>query len=116
MKLKKNLLGATAALVGLSTVITNPGHARQVLNETGYCQFDKAGKPALRMTCNVFSAGNMMRVEWADGAIDKYDIVGLSGNTAKLKDGQGATWWAELKTGAIRLVHEFGDRQVSVRL
>ena len=114
MKFKTKFLGAAVALVGLSATLANPVPARQVMNETANCRFDKAGKPTLQMTCNVFSAGNMIRIKWADGAIDKYDIVGFSGNTATLKDGLGATWWAEVKPGSMRLVHELGDRQVFV--
>ena len=116
MKFKANFLAAVVGLICLASSLVSPVQAKRVINETGFCRFDKAGKPALQMTCNVFSAGNMIRIEWADGAIDKYDVVGFSGNTAKLKDGLGATWWAEVKPGALRLVHELGDRQVFVSI
>ena len=116
MKLKARFLAAIVGLIGFLATLANPVQAKRVINETGFCRFDMAGKPALQMTCHVFSAGNMIRIEWADGAVDKYDIVGYSGNTAKLKDGLGATWWAEVKPGAMSLVHALGDRQVLVNI
>jgi len=116
MKLKIYLLGAVIGLLGFSATLVNPGHTKQVINETAHCRFDKAGKPTLQMSCNVFSAGNVIRIEWADGAVDKYDIVGMSGKNVKLRDGLGATWWAEVRPGAMRLIHELGDRQVFVHI
>ena len=116
MKLKIYLLGAVIGLLGFSATLVNPGHTKQVINEIAHCRFDKAGKPTLQMSCNVFSAGNVIRIEWADGAVDKYDIVGMSGKNVKLRDGLGATWWAEVRPGAMRLIHELGDRQVFVHI
>jgi len=113
-------LVATSGII-LAGLAINPAAASANMGTSplANCRFERNGRVEAAQTCRFRdvqeATRNTLELRWADGLMDHYTIVAVTGKDEVIvRDGAGGQWLLEISDDVARFSHEDGSRVIWV--